>query len=310
MTIYPDAFLDDIQHVLHVEGGNADRPLSADPGGPTSHGVTLRTYNAWRKLHGRDRVGKQAMFAHLTGSPETVRDIYYTLYWLKVNAVNIPETIRILVFDVSVLQGVRGIKRIQAILGLRQDGVVGPNTQAAIAKAASTPTKASRLASRITSDRWKYLQTRAHFKDNKNGWRKRVNYMRDVAHGRAEDNRLEAAAVVAAEKAEAEHQAERERVAEERRQRFVETKPEPPVHRAVPTTKETDVQNTKASLKSKTIWAGIIQLLVAVAGMLGLDIAPGEVEAIPGHIESVVIGITGLLTIFGRFGAKEKITVL
>ena len=64
---------------------------------------------------------------------------------------------------------------------------------------------------------------------------------------------------------------------------------------------------TKSPFASKTIWAGIIQAVLAVLGFMGVDIAPGDSELVLGHVESLVISITALLTIVGRVTATTRI---
>lgn len=294
MSDYPVEFLEDLKHVLHVEGGVADRPLKDDPGGPTSHGITLRTYNAWRRSVKRDpAISKEQMFSHLANSPETIREIYYKLFWQKVNGINLPLSIRLLMFDIKVLQGVRGLKRVQAILGVRQDGVIGPKTTAAIEAQTISYVKAERFVTIVTADRWKYLQTRNHFEANKNGWRSRLNYMREVSHSRVRPATLDLALV--------------SNTSEEIDQPIMAVQP---VSLKETPKQETTVENeSKGFLKSKTIWAGIVQLLIALAAVFGLDLVPGDVEAIPGLVEGIVVGITGVVTIIGRIVANRKLSV-
>lgn len=67
---------------------------------------------------------------------EQVATVYYRHYWAAVNAQALPAGIDYAVFDFAVNSGPsRAAKYLQAILGVEQDGRVGPKTIAAASKA-------------------------------------------------------------------------------------------------------------------------------------------------------------------------------
>lgn len=109
--------------VLAHEGGYANN--SSDPGGPTNKGVTLATFRAYVKPGGTVDDLKAI-------TDEQVATVYYRHYWAAVNAQALPSGIDYAVFDFSVNSGpARAAKYLQAILGVEQDGRVGPKTIAA-----------------------------------------------------------------------------------------------------------------------------------------------------------------------------------
>lgn len=106
--------------VLKHEGGFSNHPM--DKGGPTNKGVTLATFRAYVKPG-----GTVADLKAITD--EQVATVYYRHYWAAVNAAALPSGIDYAVFDFAVNSGpARAAKYLQAILGVEQDGRVGPKT--------------------------------------------------------------------------------------------------------------------------------------------------------------------------------------
>ncbi len=109
--------------VLMHEGGFVHHP--DDPGGATNKGVALATFRAYVKPN-----GTVAELKAITD--EQVATVYYRHYWAAVNAQALPSGIDYAVFDFAVNSGpARAAKYLQAILGVEQDGRVGPKTIAA-----------------------------------------------------------------------------------------------------------------------------------------------------------------------------------
>ena len=97
-----------------------------DPGGKTMCGITQREYDHYRKTHGlpvRDvrRLTQQ----------EGV-DIYDSVYWLP-DCPMLPAGLDLCFFDSAVNQGTHeAIRILQVALGVANDGVWGPQTDAAV----------------------------------------------------------------------------------------------------------------------------------------------------------------------------------
>lgn len=58
---------------------------------------------------------------------------------------------------------------------------------------------------------------------------------------------------------------------------------------------------------SKTIWAAIITILTSIAGLTGLPVALIDNGALADAIIQGITAIMGLIAIFGRVNAREKI---
>lgn len=101
-----------------------------DNGGATMIGVTIGTYRSYCRYKG----WKTPSVQDLKNMPYKVwRDVVYTMYWNKWKADTIQnQSVANMVVDWVWHSGAATIKRVQAILGLTQDGIVGPKTIAAI----------------------------------------------------------------------------------------------------------------------------------------------------------------------------------
>ena len=108
--------------IVGVEGGYVNDPN--DPGGETKFGISKRAY-------------PNVDIPNLT--LEQAEAIYWSDYWLKAQCDKLPPALALVVFDSAVNAGVGTVpallKAIQESLGVAQDGVIGPQTQAALAKA-------------------------------------------------------------------------------------------------------------------------------------------------------------------------------
>lgn len=108
--------------VVGIEGGLVNDPN--DPGGLTNWGISQRAYP---NLDIRNLSKDQA------------KQLYSTDYWLKAQCDKLPPALALCVFDSAVNAGVGTVpdllKAIQEAVGVPQDGIIGPQTQAALAKA-------------------------------------------------------------------------------------------------------------------------------------------------------------------------------
>ena len=106
-------FSDFIKVILQHEGGLVDNP--SDPGGLTNYGISQTAYP------GLD-------IKNLT--IEDATSIYYNDYWKKMNLDLLSDDfIKLHLFDMGVNAGIKtAIKLLQQILGVIQDGIIGPNT--------------------------------------------------------------------------------------------------------------------------------------------------------------------------------------
>lgn len=113
-----------LAHVLKSEGGFVNHPN--DPGGMTNLGCTKAV---WEEFCGHP-VTEKTMRA-LT--PADVAPLYKRKYWDKVKADELPAGVDYCVFDTAINSGPgRAIKLLQGVVGVDQDGDIGPKTLAAV----------------------------------------------------------------------------------------------------------------------------------------------------------------------------------
>ena len=58
---------------------------------------------------------------------------------------------------------------------------------------------------------------------------------------------------------------------------------------------------------SRTIWASLITIVTAAAGILGIPVAGLDNSALVDTLLQAVTAISGLVAIFGRLGARDRI---
>lgn len=156
-----------LAETLRHEGGWSDHPK--DPGGATMKGVTLDTYRRWRP--GATKAQLRAI------TDAEVAAIYRKGYWDAVNADDLPAGLDLVAFDGAVNSGPsRGAKWLQAGVGAKQDGKVGPATIAA-ARAYDTRTAVNRAC----DARLAFLKTLGTWPTFGKGWSRRVASVRSTA---------------------------------------------------------------------------------------------------------------------------------
>jgi len=120
-----DKFERCITHVLAAEGGFSNNP--DDPGGATNFGITLATLAAWRKRNRSDGGVAEQEVRNLTLTE--AKDIYRSDYWNALRCDALPPGVDLVVFDFGVNAGPgRSAKTLQDVLGVLQDGSIGPQT--------------------------------------------------------------------------------------------------------------------------------------------------------------------------------------
>ena len=110
--------------LLEHEGGYVNHPN--DPGGETNLGVTRAVYEQY--------AGRQVMDGEMKGlTHDDVYPIYKENYWDRVRADDLPSGVDWAVFDWGVNSGTsRAAKALQRIVGVEQDGGIGPMTLQAV----------------------------------------------------------------------------------------------------------------------------------------------------------------------------------
>jgi len=147
--------------LIKHEGGYVNHP--SDPGGRTNLGVTQRVWEEWVG-HPVDEKEMRSL------TPEKVAPMYKQKYWDKVAGDDLPSGVDLMVFDFAVNSGPgRAAKVLQKVLGVIQDGAIGPKT---IAKAESVDVK--KLVEDYNAERLLFLQALSTWPTFGKGWGRRV----------------------------------------------------------------------------------------------------------------------------------------
>ncbi len=151
---YPQA----LKQVLKYEGGYVDHPK--DPGGPTNKGVTQAVYDDWRKSQKLPTQSVRGI------ADSEVAAIYKNLYWDRISGDLLPSGVDFAVFDYAVNSGVsRAAKTLQSVVGVAQDGQIGPATIQA--------TK-NYVAMNVTNKRLAFMQSLSIWSTFGKGWSARI----------------------------------------------------------------------------------------------------------------------------------------
>jgi len=131
-----------LNKILEEEGGYSNR--ASDRGGPTKYGITATTLGLWRRL-GRQATRKEVQ--DLT--PDEAKAIYRMKFIMPLSWITDPN-LRAQAIDFGVNSGPGvAVMKIQSLLGVTVDGIVGPETLAAMTKANPKLVNNSLVASRI-----------------------------------------------------------------------------------------------------------------------------------------------------------------
>ena len=160
-----------IRKILAHEGGYVNDPK--DSGGPTNKGITLATFRRYI-----NRGGTIADLKALTTAQAIA--VYKRQYWDAVQADALPSGVDYAVADFAVNSGPsRAAKYLQAVVGVVQDGRIGPATIAATKKMG-----ADDVINRLSDDRLAFMRRIRGGKDWAHfgrGWTTRVEDVRSTA---------------------------------------------------------------------------------------------------------------------------------
>lgn len=168
-----DNFEQCLQLVLGAEGGFGNHPK--DPGGATNFGITIDTLRAWRKTKASDAEVTIDDVIKLTIAEAT--EIYRTNYWNLLRCGDLPSGIDLLMFDFGVNAGPgTAAKVLQRILGVEQDGSVGPVTLHAVG-----PADIQKVIREFSARRLELYRSFKGFDVFGTGWTNRTNSMEQAA---------------------------------------------------------------------------------------------------------------------------------
>ncbi len=159
--------------VLGAEGGFSNDPR--DAGGATNFGITIGTLTEWRR----------SRTPGATVTPDDVRalkleeakEIYRSRYWNITRCEDLPAGVDLLVFDMGVNAGPgRSARILQEILGVEQDGSIGPVTLNGL-----NTCPVDKVIRDFSTKRLDFYRSLDDFKVFGAGWTNRANSMLEAA---------------------------------------------------------------------------------------------------------------------------------
>lgn len=161
-----------LKELLKHEGGYANHPR--DPGGRTNLGVTQRVYEEWVGHPVTERIMRNLTPAH-------VKTLYKVKYWDAVRGDELPSGLDLCVFDFSVNSGPKRAARfLQGMVGVTQDGMIGPRTLSALKQHIKSDGNVATIAS-YQDKRLAFLKSLPHWDAFGRGWSRRVNEVEQAA---------------------------------------------------------------------------------------------------------------------------------
>lgn len=154
--------------IFRSEGGYVDH--AKDPGGATNMGITIGTLREYRG-HDVSKADVRAL------TKAEAREIYRDRYWDPIRGDDLPSGLDLAVMDFAVNSGPsRAARYLQAIVGVPQDGKIGPVTLAAVRRG-----DVAALINGLCDARMKFLKGLGTFATFGKGWTSRVAGVRKDA---------------------------------------------------------------------------------------------------------------------------------
>ena len=159
-----------VQFTIEEEGGFSDHP--DDDGGATKYGISI----GFMRLIDPDVTPADIKDLNLEGA----KAIYKHHFWDAVKGDSIPIPFALVTFDMAVTSGQGdAVRNLQAVAGALEDGIIGPNTLAAVNDIKSW-TKGIR---EYTTNRLLHFANHHDFPVFGRGWTARTIRMHDRALG-------------------------------------------------------------------------------------------------------------------------------
>ncbi len=168
---------------LGREGGFVDDPK--DAGGATNHGISLRYAMGKGRVLDLDHDGDVDADDIRLITPAVARTMYRLDFWRPVAGDALPGPVGLVAFDTAVLCGSgRAARWLQTAAGVKDDGIIGPITLAAVARRDQAEMIADLLLLREAE-----LRRAPTFGVHGKGWLRRVMYCAMAAGAWAEEAR-------------------------------------------------------------------------------------------------------------------------
>jgi lysozyme family protein len=283
------------RQVIAYEGGYVNHPK--DPGGPTNLGITQATLSTYMR-----RPASVQDVRSLT--KDAVRPIYKKRFWDVLRCDELPGGVDLAVYDFAVNSGPnRAARYLQSVVGVPQDGQIGPATIAACHKYS-----AEEVVKRLVAKRRGFLMGLKTWRTFGKGWNRRLVSIQTVSLALAPPSTGVGFAGLSTEVPPDEPVADVVEVSASERESNQVSGDQAAV--AMQEAEQSDgmggLWGTKPYLASKTVWSGILGFL-SVLPIVGGYLTGENLDQFATAIAATIAGASALFSIYGRIMARYQL---
>jgi lysozyme family protein len=283
------------RQVIAYEGGYVNHPK--DPGGPTNLGITQATLSTYLR-----RPASVQDVRNLT--KDAVKPIYKKRFWDALMCDQLPGGVDLAVYDFGVNSGTsRAARYLQSVVGVKQDGQIGPATIAACQKYS-----AQEVVKRLVAKRRGFLMGLRTWRTFGKGWNRRLVSVQQESLAIAPPSTGVAFAGLSTEIPPDEPVADVVEVSASERESNQVSGDQAAV--AMQEAEQSDgmggLWGTKPYLASKTVWSGILGFL-SVLPIVGGYLTGENLDQFATAIAATIAGASALFSIYGRIMARYQL---
>lgn len=280
--------------VIKSEGGYVNHP--DDPGGPTNLGITQATLSRY--------LGRAATVADVRAlTKETVKPIYRRNFWDVIRGDELPSGVDYATYDFAVNSGpTRAARYLQSVVGVVQDGRIGPETIAAVNRYS-----AEDVVKKLVAKRRGYLMGLRAWRTFGKGWNNRLVSVQTLALKLSPPSTGVDYAGLSSENAPDHPVADDVEVSAQERSLNQKTGDDMALAQLEADRESGMLSGTKRYLASKTVWAGILGFL-SVMPIVGGYLAGENLDQASDAIAATISGASSLFAIYGRIMARYQLS--
>src|SRR5215213_513348 len=284
------------KQVIAYEGGYVNHPK--DPGGPTNLGITRATLSRY--------LGRNATIKDVRAlTKSAVQPIYKKYFWDVLRCDDLPGGVDLAVYDFGVNSGTsRAARYLQSVVGVEQDGQIGPQTIAACDRYS-----AEEVVKRLVAKRRGFLMGLKTWATFGKGWNRRLVSVQTTALAMAPPKTGVAFAGLSSDIPPDHPVADVVEVSSQVRARnqAVADKEAIGLQQAEQSAGIGGLWGVKSMLASKTIWANILGFL-SVMPIIGGYLAGENLSQWAEAISAAVAAVSFIASSFFRITAKYQLS--
>jgi lysozyme family protein len=285
------------RQVIVYEGGYVNHPK--DPGGPTNLGITQATLSRY--------LGRNATIKDVRAlTKAAVQPIYKKFFWDVLRCDELPGGVDLAVYDFGVNSGTaRAARYLQSVVGVAQDGQIGPSTIAACNKYS-----AEEIVKRLVAKRRGFLMGLTLWRTFGKGWNRRLVSVQTTALAMAPPKTGLAFAGLASQSPPDGPVADVVEVSAQEREnnQMVGDQQAALLQGAEPSDGIGGLWGVKNVLASKTVWANVIGFASLALSVAGVQTGTLDVNGLADAAAQLVSAASFIASTVFRITAKYQLT--